>query len=418
VRDPRRRPDLATFPLDYLLLLALMMFAGQCGSRRRLGRVLQNGRLPANVWRLAGKACQVACHPDTMNNVMTVIAPEDIEELIARMVGRLRQRKMLRRFLFEGKFVVAIDGTQLLRASRPVGAGWLTQTQNGTTTYSRYVLAAKIVTRVGLVVPFAFEFVENPADGTFDKQDCELNACRRLMEKVHSLYPRLAIAMVGDSLFAEETTFRRCNGLGWDFIITLQDRKLPSVDGQLPADLGTWTGRRTLLVTLKHHRPAEQCVRWQTPVRYHGDIFHVVDFTESALDGTRLYHNRWITNVKPDRKNALALALQGRLRWKIENEGTNTQKNGGYEMTHAYGHNGNAWKNYYLILQISQLFHDLLRYTDILMTLADDVRSSFARLYGSVKEFAARLLASLQQHDLADGPLWGNRSVQIRFVDT
>jgi len=86
-------------------------------------------------------------------------------------------------------------------------------------------------------------------------------------------------------------------------------------------------------------------------------------------------------------------------------------------MTHAYGHKGNAWKNYYLILQVSQLFNDLLRYTNILMTLADDVRSKFARLYGSMREFAARLLASLQQRLFDDGPLWGSRNVQIRFSD-
>jgi len=417
VRDPRKRSDLATFPLDYLLLLSIMMFASQCGSRRRLGKALHGGRLPANIWRLAGRASDVACHPDTMNNVMTGILPEDLEELIVSMVGRLRQRKMLRRFLLDGKFVVAFDGTQLVRVNHPVGEGWLTQTKDGRTSYSRYVLAAKIVTRPGLVVPFAFEFVENPADGTFDKQDCELKACRRLMDKVHRLYPRLPIAMVGDALFADETTFRRCTELGWDFIITLQDDKLPSVNRQLPKSALAWTGARTVPVTLEHHRQAQQQVRWQTPVLYHGEICHVLDLTEGAVDGTPLYHNRWITNVKPNRSNALDLALHGRLRWKIENEGTNTQKNGGYEMTHAYGHNGNAWKNYYLILQVSQLFNDLLRYTDILMTLADDVRSSFARLYGSMKEFAARLLASLQQQDLDDGPLWANRTVQIRFVD-
>jgi len=59
-------------------------------------------------------------------------------------------------------------------------------------------------------------------------------------------------------------------------------------------------------------------------------------------DGVVTYHNTWITNLKPDQKNALSLALHGRLRWKIENEGFNTQKNGGYEMEHGYGLGGDA----------------------------------------------------------------------------
>ncbi|OVE80751.1 hypothetical protein BVY04_05095, partial [bacterium M21] len=40
------------------------------------------------------------------------------------------------------------------------------------------------------------------------------------------------------------------------------------------------------------------------------------------------------------------------------------QKNSGYEMQHAYGLNDNAWKNYYLLLQISQLMNDLVRFSD------------------------------------------------------
>ena len=41
------------------------------------------------------------------------------------------------------------------------------QTKDGVTTYFHYALAAKIVTPIGLVVPLAFEFVENPAE-SFD----------------------------------------------------------------------------------------------------------------------------------------------------------------------------------------------------------------------------------------------------------
>ena len=318
-RDPRKRPDLATFPLDYLVLLALMMFSSQCRSRRRLGKALTGGRLAANVWRLAGKAFSEACHTDTMNNIMIGLEPEELEQLIVKMVGRLRTRKMLRRFLLGGKFVVAIDGTQLFRVNEPVGEGWLTQTKDGKTTYSRYVLAAKIVTAAGLVVPFAFEFVENPASGEFDKQDCELKACRRLMDKIHCLYPRLQIAVVGDALFAEETTLCRCEELGWDFFMTLQNDKLPTVNRQLPQPGEAWSGERKVCAAVKDHREkGVHHVRWQTPVSYHGEVYHVLHFTEYAPDGSQLYHNVWLTNVKPDAENAIELALHGRLRWKID----------------------------------------------------------------------------------------------------
>lgn len=416
IRDPRKRPDQATFPVDYLLLLVLMMFAGQCGSRRRLGKALTGGRLSANVWRMVGKAFDAVCHTDTMNNVMEGIDPRGLEELIVKIVTRMRTRKMLRNFLVDKKMLVIFDGTQMFRVNVPVGENWLTKTSDGKTTYSRYVLAAKVVTSCGLVIPFAFEFVENPENEPFDKQDCELKASRRLMAKIHQLYPRLKIAIGGDALFAEETTFQRCNELGWDFLITLTDDKLPSVTKQLPQPGEAWSGERKVVNVINHKKEkVTHHARWLTPITYHGEIYHVLDFTEYDTHGTQTYYNRWITNIKPNAQNAIELALHGRLRWKIENEGTNTQKNGGYEMEHVYGHKRNAWKNYYLILQIAQLFNDLLRYTDITMTLADDIRSSFARLYGCMRTFAACLLESLRRDLLDDDPPWGNRNVQIRF---
>lgn len=416
VRDPRKCPAQATFSGEYLLLLVLMMFCTMSGSRRKFAKAMGDGQLCANVWRMAGRRLADACHTDTMNLFMEGMEPEELEMLIVKIVGRIRMRKMLRRFLCDGRLLVAFDGTQIIRRDKPVGTGWIKQTQNGVTTYARYVLAAKIITAAGLVVPFAFEFIENPDGVPFDKQDCELKASRRLMDKIHRFYPRLRIVLLGDALFTDETTFRRCAELNWDFILTLKDDRLPSVTRQLPKSENGWSGQRRLPAIIRDRREkGEHGLRWQTPVTYHGDILHVIELTETAADGTRTYYNRWITNVKPHRHNALDLAQNGRLRWKIENEGTNTQKNGGYEMEHGYGFRHNAWKNYYLILQVSQLFHDLLRYTDIIQTLAEDVRSTFARLYGSMRCFAARLTESLRGKLISFGPLWRGRDVQIRF---
>ena len=324
---------------------------------------------------------------------------------------------MLRRFLLNGNLVVAMDGVQIMRVDHPVGEGWLTQTKDGKTTYSRYVLAAKIVTSCGLVVPFAYEFIENPAElAEFDKQDCELKASRRLIDKIHQLYPRLKITLIGDSLFAEEGTFRRCEELGWVFLINLKDKKLPTVTAQLPAGGSTWDGSRRVFAAIAGEDvKGTHLVCWKTPVIYHKEVYHVVDLTETTAGGVVTYHNTWITNVKPGKKNALSLALHGRLRWKIENEGFNTQKNGGYEMEHGYGLGGNAWKNYYLLLQVAQLLNNLVCLTDLLSTLADDVRGTFARLYGTMRNYARRLIESLRARLVDDAPLWSGRAVQVRF---
>lgn len=427
IRDPRRCPDKCTFPVEYLLLLALMMFCGQRGSRRRLGRALYGGRLAARIWRLAGRAGEtLACHTDTMNSLMEILDPAHLEQLTAAVFGELRRRRVLDSFRFDGLLTAAIDATKLFTFKTKHCDQCTHQTKDGVTTWFHHVLVAKVVTPVGLVVPLAFEFIENPC-GEYDKQDCELKARARLFSKIDRLFPKLRINAVGDGLYAEKTTMAECDRRGWNFMITLTEDKLPSVTAKLPPAAGEWTGSRTAMVTVGgtdaagRHRGAperlQRTVRWKTPLRYHGEVRHVVELEDIRADGSQAYYNRWITNVRPEHGNAFDLALTGRLRWKVENEGFNTPKNGGYEMEHAYGRKGNAWKNYFLILQISQLLNDLVRLTDILPKATGDPKANFVRLFGSMRDFAEQLMASLSFGSPSlDGPPQLNRRIRVGIL--
>jgi hypothetical protein len=399
-------------------MTALMMHCGQCGSRRQLGRELAGERLGANIWRMVGKAYKVACHPDTMNGVLEVLEPEELEKLIVAIVTRLRKSRALDRFRFDGMLTTAIDGTKILKFNEKHCEHCTHQTQNEKTTYFHCVLVAKIVTPIGLSIPLAYEFIENPGE-TYDKQDCELKAWRRLYEKIRSLYPRLKINLIADGIYAEEQTFNDCEKAGWNYIIVLKDDKLPSVRNQLPpSGSSRWTGSRTRETSNKDKKPITRTVRWKTPVTYHGEIVHVLELEDTNKKGERDYYNKWVTNVKPNRSNAFDLAQTGRLRWKIENEGINTPKNGGYEMEHGYGLKGNAWKNYFLTLQISQLLNDLVRFGDYLQKTTGDPKSSFLTLFGTMRNFAKRLIECLRNglpHFDRPPPDQGPR-IQIRFL--
>lgn len=425
IGDPRRRPDKATFPIEFVVMMSLVMFCGQCGSRRQLDRDRKAPEFGRNLWRLCGGKGAEACCSDTMNGVLEELDPAELERLAALVAGALHRRKVLRNFLCDGKPVVAVDGTQMYTFNERHCQHCLTRKlADGTVQYFHYVLAAKIVTPVGLVVPFAFEFCENPAEmGEFDKQDCELKAARRLFAKMRVLFPRQKIMLVGDGLYADETTFRLCEEYGWDLMVTRKPGKIPTVDTQLPDNPAHWDGLRTVWHTLPRSKREtelrlERRAYWKTPLTYRTTVLHVVRLEEYGPGGERLYANEWITNVKPDTHNALDLTQAGRLRWKIENEGTNTQKNGGYGMEHGYGLGGSAWKNYYLAMQFGQMFNDLVRLGDLLQKLAGDPRATFAKLYGSVTNFARRLIESLRHIPLAATPSWGDGDIQVRFIGT
>ena len=419
VRDPRRKPELCTYPVEYIMMTVLMMYCGQCGSRRQLGRELTGKRLGGNIWRMVGKVySDVVCHPDTMNAVMETLDPAEVERLISLVATRLRKSRVLDPFRFDGQLIVAVDATGILKFKRRHCEHCTHQTNDGVTTYFHNVLAAKIVTPIGLVVPLAFEFIENP-EGEYVKQDCELKAWRRLYEKIRTLYPRLKITIVADGIYAEETTFKNCEDAGWNYVITLTEDKLPTVTRQLPPAVRKWTGEKTVQTTDADKKPIRRTVRWKTPVQYHGEIVHVVEIEDLNTKGERVYYNRWVTNVKPAQHNALDLAQTGRLRWKIENEGINTQKNGGYEMEHGYGIKGNAIKNYYLILQIGQLLNDLIRFGDFIQKITGDAKASFLAVFGTMRNFARRLIESLRW-GLPDFDKLSRAGIrfQIRFLVT
>jgi len=72
---------------------------------------------------------------------------------------------------------------------------------------------------------------------------------------------------------------------------------------------------------------------------------------------TRFVH---VTDISLDENNVHQISQTGRLRWKIENEGFNNQKNNGYNAGHKFSRtNYNAVKNYYQLMQIADIINQL-----------------------------------------------------------
>jgi hypothetical protein len=95
---------------------------------------------------------------------------------------------------------------------------------------------------------------------------------------------------------------------------------------------------------------------------------------------------KWPTNFIPTAHNVDTLANQaGRLRWKVENEGFNIQKNGGFNLQHPYSQDDTARKVFYYLLQIAHLLFQLLEKGSLF-------RQAFPRGVGSLRNIASRLL--------------------------
>lgn len=51
---------------------------------------------------------------------------------------------------------------------------------------------------------------------------------------------------------------------------------------------------------------------------------------------------------------------RGRMRWKIENEGVDTQRGQGYHLKHQFRKNYQAMKNHYYLIQIGHMIAQMM----------------------------------------------------------
>jgi hypothetical protein len=149
--------------------------------------------------------------------------------------------------------------------------------------------------------------------------------------------------------------------------------------------------------------------RWINDVDFGDRTVNVFECFEETRDGNTRF--LWLSGFRIDAGNVEELSLQGgRLRWNIENEGFNAQKNGGYGLEHAFSENNVALKNFYLLMQIGHIFNQLMEKGSLL-------RERIRATMGSLKVFSQRLWAVLTETVIDEARLDAILAtrIQIRF---
>jgi hypothetical protein len=314
-------------------------------------------------------------------------------------------------------YLIVMDGTGVLTFPERHCPHCLTQTHHGQTIYYHPVLEAKLVTPNGFAFSLLTEFIENPGEHP-TKQDCELKAFYRLAERLKHRFPRLPICLALDGLFAGGPTFARCEQYGWKYLIVLQEKDLPTVHQEFEA-LMKLTRENRLRFYTGPQSDIRQDFRWVNEIAYVDSeqtehtvsVIECIESEPEVAGQTSTTRFKWISNFTVTPHNVMALANEGgRLRWKIENEGFNVQKNGGYELEHPYSQNSVAGKIFYLLLQMAHLLFQLIEKGSLF-------RKAFPAGVGSAKNLAFRLLEAwrnLRVSAEALQSMLGIR-VQIRF---
>jgi hypothetical protein len=222
------RKKASDYELTAHLTACLAMFLFKAGSRNQYNQHREDIQFQKNYKRLFGFAMP---HGDSVQNVMALLDVTQIEQLKQQMVQVLIQRKTFHSSRYRGHwFRIAVDASGMGSYDHQRDEQCLHRTsKKGKTTYFHLVLEARLVTPNGFSVSIATEWIENPEDGEYDKQDCERKGFTRLAATLKKVYPRLPIVILADGLYPYEGFFAICKANQWPYCVTFKDGNLPTV---------------------------------------------------------------------------------------------------------------------------------------------------------------------------------------------
>ena len=341
---------------------SLFMFVFKETSRNAYNNNRREGSFRKNVLNSFGFNLP---HTDTSDDILRELPPGELEGLKAHLASGLIEQKFFRKFRFLNQsYLVAIDATGIASFDHKHCGHCLTKTsKKGVVRYFHYVLEAKLVTSTGLSISLASEFIENDPGRDYEKQDCELKAFVRLAAKIKNHFPRLPVCILGDGLYPNNTVFDICQKNNWQFIITLKDGNLKTVQQEVALLKATSSKKNVYRATKTTRTTLEY--EYLNDMEYDGRYFSWVECNETVVcikdETTKIQRFTYITNVTQNGQNIVQTADSGRLRWKIENEGFNSQKNLGYELEHKFSRvSFIAMQNYYQLLQIAHIINQLV----------------------------------------------------------
>ena len=350
-----RNQSYVTYEMKVIFMVRLMALMCEIKSMNGISSEFNTDEAIQNIAQICGTELDEIPHHDTINNVLETIEISELEQIIKYIITRLIRSKMLDKFKIRDKYyLVVVDGTGLAASRVKYNDNCLTKKKTNKygeeyIEYSTYVLEAKLVMG-NMVFSIGTEFIEN-TDEKESKQDCEIKAFKRLAEKIKKEYPRLKILISGDALYASKSVIDICNEYGWKYIIRLKEGAIPTLYEEFET------------VVKRENETQKENYECATNLDYRESKINVVRYTEMKKNIATEFV--YMTDLPITEKTIVNTVAVGRMRWKIENEGFNIQKNGTFDIGHLYSRNQIAIKVHYLLIQIAHAIRQLLENGDI-----------------------------------------------------
>ena len=354
----KRHKSYITYKMRTIIMTRLLSLICGITTMKGINQKFNTDEAIKNLSSICNQELKEVPDWQTIQDVIETLSIEEIEDIRKYMVKALIRSKMFDRFRYKGAIQVLVDATGLSSHDYNLNGNCISRTKNGVTKYYKYVLEAKIVFG-NIVISIDSEWIENKElNNENEKQDCEVNAFKRMAPRLKKNYPKMKFIITGDALYATTPMIDICKDNKWYYIFNLKKDRLKNVYEQ-------FTDNITYL-----NETNKENYYLSKNIEFNGNVFDVFKYIEVTDNKTTTFH--YVSNLNVKDSNIEEIVNMGRRRWKIENEGFNQQKNGTFCISHMSRHIVGLKVQYYLI-QIAHIIRQLLEYGSIIIKEIRDI---------------------------------------------
>ena len=412
IEEPRKRND---YSMRYLIMSEMLMFLSEGKSQRFTETAYKDNKYLENIGKIIKEDIRKIPDAEIYTNVFSRIEKEEIEKFQYKINYQMIRNKIYEDSKILGKYNLVLDGVRFQKAHYEISKEWLNETKEGNTTWYLSMLELKLVAN-NMAISLMNEMIKNEDKKKENeteeeiknksieelKQDCELNASKRMLPRFRQTYPRLPVRIIADSLYPSIGLIELCEKENLEYIFVLKDKKIPTLLTEFLTLVSMPEGNREIMES------NEKIVLtlWENEIDYKGKEINVIrQITKDKKTG-KYSKWMWITNREITRKNLYKIIYCAKLRDYIENQGFREQKvTSGIDLEHIYSKDIKAIKVIYTIIQITHLILQIIEHSDIC--------GDFNKKYGSVKVFRRKFYAHLTEKDINIEII--QIKIQIRF---
>ena len=371
---PEHRKKNIDILLPDALMSALAMFSLKYSSLLKFDEERNEKIIQRNLKNLYG-INKAPCDTQ-MRDILDPVDPLELRPAFKKILNKVQKSGKLEEYKYLGKYYLAtVDATGQYSSNHVNCPECCTKNhKNGNISYYHQLLAAAIVhPDKRTVIPFAPEAIIKENNAT--KNDCELNASKRLLEHIKKEHPRLPLLIVEDGLYAKAPHIKLLNSLGYRYIIVVKEGDhqylFNSVQEKIISNEDNEFEFYNEITKITH---GFRFINNLSLNKSNLDVLvNFLEYWETNEKGEFVFYTTWVSDIELTKENVFEIMKAGRSRWKVENEVFNTLKNQGYNFEHNYGH-GNT--------HLATVFSTLM----MLAFLIDQVQEECCELFQQSKE--------------------------------